>query len=262
MTLSLIIDAILILLLAVTIGFAVRLNRRLDVLRAASGDFAQMSAALAEAASRNEESLGRLKLAAGTVEEDRRQSEKLADDLRYLIEIGDGLADRLEASVKAARSSERLAERLAPARPRPVARPRETQDTVAISQTEPAEPYPADAPPPEATRRTVPSWSDHLRMAERHPANNRSVEPEAARKINGGKTNGGEATGREAIGPRPAADRSMRERPARTPGPAATSAEPALAPRSRAERELLNALRAATRAAAPEIAAAAGGTGR
>lgn len=124
MIFSIALDCILIVLLAVAIGFAVVVNRKLHILRTASVDMEQLSVAFAESTARTEEGLSRLKIAARTTEEDRQRTEKLADDLRYLIERGDGLADRLEAVVKAARASERIADspldRPAPRRPRPV----------------------------------------------------------------------------------------------------------------------------------------------
>lgn len=108
---SIVIDCILIVLLAVAIGYAIVVNRKLDALRAASTDMERLSSAFAESTARTEEGLSRLKVAARTTEEDRQRAEKLADDLRYLIERGDGLADRLEAAVKVARTSDRGVER-------------------------------------------------------------------------------------------------------------------------------------------------------
>lgn len=109
---SIVIDCILIVLLAVAIGYALVVNRKLDALRAANTDMERLSSAFAESTARTEEGLSRLKVAARTTEEDRQRAEKLADDLRYLIERGDGLADRLEAAVKVARTSERGSERI------------------------------------------------------------------------------------------------------------------------------------------------------
>lgn len=109
---SVVIDCILIVLLGVAIGYAIVVNRKLDALRTASADMERLSSAFAESTARTEEGLSRLKVAARTTEEDRQRAEKLNDDLRYLIERGDGLADRLETAVRATRGSERSSERI------------------------------------------------------------------------------------------------------------------------------------------------------
>lgn len=123
-------DCILIVLLAVALGVALIISRKLDTLRSANADMESLSAAFAESTARTEEGLSRLKLAARATEEDRLRTEKLADDLRYLIERGDGLANRLEAVVKMARASERVVEapveRPAPRRMRPTVKAAES----------------------------------------------------------------------------------------------------------------------------------------
>lgn len=106
MSLSLILDAVVILLLLATIGYAAVLNRRLARLRAAKGEmerlFREFGTAAADAlealSSLSTEGQGRLK------DLDRRieQGRALADDLVFLIERGSKLADGLSATARPA----------------------------------------------------------------------------------------------------------------------------------------------------------------
>ena len=106
---SILLDAFLIVLLGLTIGYAIVVNRKLDILRTAAADLESLSATLAQSIGQTEDGLGRLKVAAKTTEEEMQRSQRLGDDLRYLLERGDALADRLESAVKAARSNEHRA---------------------------------------------------------------------------------------------------------------------------------------------------------
>jgi hypothetical protein len=130
MIFAIVLDCILIVFLSIALGVAFVISRKLDSLRAANADMERLSATFAESTARTEDGLSRLKLAARTNEEDRQRTEKLADDLRYLIERGDGLANRLEAAVKLARTSERVVdtavERPAPRRTRPAVKAAES----------------------------------------------------------------------------------------------------------------------------------------
>ena len=99
MSLSLLLDSVVILLLLATIGYAAVLNRRLARLRAAKTEmeklFKDFGGAAADAlealSSLSTEGQGRLK------DLDRRieQGRALADDLVFLIERGNKLADGL-----------------------------------------------------------------------------------------------------------------------------------------------------------------------
>ena len=118
MSLSLLLDGVVILLLLATIGYAAVLNRRLARLRAAKTemeklfkDFGSAAADALEAlSSLSTEGQGRLK------DLDRRieQGRALADDLVFLIERGSKLADGLCAPADAnARGGEDKPERAA-----------------------------------------------------------------------------------------------------------------------------------------------------
>jgi hypothetical protein len=119
---SLVLDVVLIALLATTIGVVYVLHRKLGEVRAGQGELERVSLAFAEAASRAEDSITRLKLSATGVQQQVEQAERLCDDLRYLIERGTGLADRLENEVQQARAIERPRERPQRATARPTSR--------------------------------------------------------------------------------------------------------------------------------------------
>jgi Domain of unknown function (DUF6468) len=105
MILGLAVDGLLIVLLAATLAFALQLNRRLAAIRADQGEFARLAASFAEAAARAEDSVARLKIAAGAGQDEIERADRLADDLRYLLERGTSLADRLESAVTSARDA-------------------------------------------------------------------------------------------------------------------------------------------------------------
>jgi hypothetical protein len=112
---------LLVLLLAV-IPFAWRLERRIGALRDAGGGLRDGAAGIAQATEAAESALARLRATAeGTgrmVAERVATAEKLRDDLAFLTERAELLADRLDALVRAARPA---AEAAAPPTP-PVAR--------------------------------------------------------------------------------------------------------------------------------------------
>jgi hypothetical protein len=105
MILGLALDGLLVVLLAATIAFALQLNRRLAAVRADQGEFARLAASFAEAAARAEDSVARLKVAAGAGQDEIERADRLADDLRHLLERGSTLADRLETAVATARDA-------------------------------------------------------------------------------------------------------------------------------------------------------------
>lgn len=110
MSASLILDGIVIVLLGVTIYYAVVLSRRLAALRAAEGDMGAKLEAFDAAAARAEASLVGIRKAAPPADGEAEpgegagaQAAALKDDLTLLVERGEALADRLEALVRRAR---------------------------------------------------------------------------------------------------------------------------------------------------------------
>ncbi len=100
-------QAAILLLLLLALPLAWRLERRIGALRADAPALQAGAASLAEATSAAEASLLRLRATAEgagrTVAEGVARAEALRDDLRYLTERAEALADRLGALVAAAR---------------------------------------------------------------------------------------------------------------------------------------------------------------
>ncbi|MDP1910481.1 MAG: DUF6468 domain-containing protein [Hyphomicrobium sp.] len=103
MTFALLLDILVALLLAVTIGYAVVLNRRLAGLRRDKGELESLAASFGQATLRAEESIGRLKKTAGELQELTAKADTIRDDLAFLIDRGSAAADRLESLVRQAR---------------------------------------------------------------------------------------------------------------------------------------------------------------
>ena len=132
MTLSLILDIAVAGLLVMTIVYAIRLNRRLTVMRQDRDELAAIAANFDKAASRAGDSIAKLKASTESLQEGVRKAESLRDDLAFLLDRGGSAADRLEAAVRAARQEG--AGTLAPA-------PRRGK-----TETEPSEPVVLRAP--------------------------------------------------------------------------------------------------------------------
>ena len=115
-TLEWLAQALVILLLGLAIPVAWRLQRALGELRAGHDALSQGADGLAEATEAASSALARLRagaeLAGRLVAEKVAVGEPLREDLRYLIERAEQLADRLELGVRAARplAAEPLAE--------------------------------------------------------------------------------------------------------------------------------------------------------
>jgi len=146
MMLSLFGDAVVAVLLVVTISYAVMLNQRLGVLR---GDRAKLEAlvnGLTVAAQRAESGIAALKEA--SEDSGRRlekmivEGQKLRDDLTYMLERGSLIADRLEGTIRARRDdvraepAERKREPKLETPPRAVAPEGETPRAIAPSRAE------------------------------------------------------------------------------------------------------------------------------
>jgi hypothetical protein len=126
-----VLDIIVTVLLAIAIGFAYVLNRRLAAFRSARSDFEQFIERFNTAAARAETGVNALKLSGDATGRALQQSilraQALRDEIAFLVERAEPMLDRLAAAHK-------LAAAEAP-RPRPVA-------------AAPARPAPAKAPLP------------------------------------------------------------------------------------------------------------------
>lgn len=114
---SLIFDGLIVILLVVTIVYAIILNRKLGALRDAKEDMAALVARFADSADKAGSGLASLKDHAAHSEQDLQgkfeAARALADDLSFLVERGNGLADRLEGAIGVARVKDAAQEKSA-----------------------------------------------------------------------------------------------------------------------------------------------------
>lgn len=111
---SLIIDLFVAVLLVVTIGYAIVLNKRLGKLRRDETSLEKLAATFGDSTVRAEESIETLKYAADMIQDRMDKAQALRDDLAFLIDRGSQAADNLEDLVRASRDILRAEPRPAP----------------------------------------------------------------------------------------------------------------------------------------------------
>ncbi len=108
MTTGMILDIVVILLLVPTIVYAVILNRRLTALRRSREELSKVVNSFNEATMRAEAGIPKLKKATTeanhTLKDRVEKAQTLRDDLAFMIERAEELANRLEGAVRAARN--------------------------------------------------------------------------------------------------------------------------------------------------------------
>ncbi|MBR1945042.1 MAG: hypothetical protein IJ846_01950 [Alphaproteobacteria bacterium] len=106
MSIELLINIVVICLLVPTIIFAVILNKRLEVLRNSRADLGRLIEAFNDATTRAEAGIPKLKQAAdsaGSLLRDQIQkAQTLRDDMTFMIERADAVAQRLEKTISMA----------------------------------------------------------------------------------------------------------------------------------------------------------------
>lgn len=103
MPITFLLDVLLVILLAATLGFGLLLNKRLSDLRRDRTDLEKLATGFGSATQRAEDSVATLKVSAANLQERLEKAQTLADDLQYLIERSTNIADRLENGVRTAR---------------------------------------------------------------------------------------------------------------------------------------------------------------
>lgn len=135
MTVTLAGDAVVALLLVITIFYAAKLSRRLAVLRADKAELKALIESLAAASASAEGGIRALRAAAGNVghelEARVQRAKSLREDLTYLSDRGAAIADRLEGSVRSRREEATVE----PARPPAAETPRPTAPVRAAGET-------------------------------------------------------------------------------------------------------------------------------
>lgn len=146
---KIILDLVVSILLIATIGYAVMLNQRLSQLRKNRDDLAKIIVAFNEATVRAESSIPKLRKAAENagqaLQERVEKAQSLRDDLAFMIERADTMANRLENGVRTARTEVRT-------NPPPAKEPARVGHTPSGLGTAPAA---APAPAPTARAATV-----------------------------------------------------------------------------------------------------------
>lgn len=106
--LELIINLIIIILLVPTIIYAYRLNKSLNLLRQNQNSLAQLVSSLNEATFKAENSIPKLKSVTQNSSEDLKEvvdsAKELKNDLLFINERADSLADRLENVISTSRN--------------------------------------------------------------------------------------------------------------------------------------------------------------
>jgi hypothetical protein len=106
---GLVFDVVICVLLVTTIGYAMALNRRLGALRAARGELEKLFADFTAATGQAEGGLKALKEGSGTAAEVLSKNVgdacRLADEMAFLVQKGNEIADRLEVAIAASRKA-------------------------------------------------------------------------------------------------------------------------------------------------------------
>jgi len=103
MNYALILDICVAILLVVTIGYAITLNKRLMRLRNDKKDLENLARTFGESTMRAEENINQLRTIAQALDIQMNRAQTLRDDLTFLVERGGSAADRLEELVREAR---------------------------------------------------------------------------------------------------------------------------------------------------------------
>ena len=107
MTAGMVLDALIVLLLVPTVGFAFVLNRRLATLRRAQDEFRELLSGFNEATERAQTGVFQLKAAAeevgGKLLDGIEKARTAGDELSFMIDAGNRLAERLDGGISAAR---------------------------------------------------------------------------------------------------------------------------------------------------------------
>ncbi|MGE5514244.1 MAG: DUF6468 domain-containing protein [Bacteroidota bacterium] len=108
---KIVLDLLVSVLLVATIGYAVMLNQRLTQLRKNRDDLAKIIVSFNEATVRAETAIPKLRKAAEdagqSLQERVEKAQSLRDDLAFMIERADTMANRLETAVRSARTDVR-----------------------------------------------------------------------------------------------------------------------------------------------------------
>ncbi|CAA6604518.1 conserved exported hypothetical protein [Rhodospirillaceae bacterium LM-1] len=155
-SLGIVLDVLMVLLLGAVLAYAVILNRRLSQLRSNKDELARVINAFNEATQRAEASIPRLRKTADDIRtqlEDRiEKAVSLKDDLAFMIDRSDSMANRLESSVRMARGETMGGQQATP----PAPSPRLPSAPRTMAAARPASSFSPPPSPPQASRPSAP----------------------------------------------------------------------------------------------------------
>lgn len=133
---SLLLEGLLAVLLVATIAYAAMLDRRLRTLRQSRDEMQALLASFTAATAHAQAGLVALRETSQTTTRDLQgdieRAKSLRDDLSFLLDRGNNLADRLEGGIGAAR----VAVKSAPLRPEPLRKPEIVRDEADDAQSD------------------------------------------------------------------------------------------------------------------------------
>lgn len=139
-SLEFIINIVIIALLIPTIIYAYRLNKNLTILRQNQSSLSKLIQSLNEATFKAENSIPKLKSAtqstSGELKEVVDSAKTLKDDLTFINERADNLADRLENVIHNGRKIKETAAPAAAETPRAQTADRETEELISSARSE------------------------------------------------------------------------------------------------------------------------------
>lgn len=139
-SLEFIINLVIIALLIPTIIYAYRLNKNLTILRQNQSSLSKLIQSLNEATFKAENSIPKLKSAtqstSGELKEVVDSAKTLKDDLTFINERADNLADRLENVIHNGRKIKETAAPAATETPRTQVADRETEELISSARSE------------------------------------------------------------------------------------------------------------------------------
>ena len=115
---SLVLDILLAVLLVATIGYAIALNRKLGNLRRHKDELEKLASTFTESTTRAKDSIAGLKNSTAKLQADITKATGLKDDLKFLIDRGASIADRLESAVRESRGENKTSNRPGSVKPR------------------------------------------------------------------------------------------------------------------------------------------------
>ncbi len=180
LVLQMLLDGLMALLLAITIAYCWRLNKRIQILQDSKSELAQIIRDFDQATQRATQSIGEIHKATSRIAENIQhkidKANYLADDLQFMIEKGNKTADKMDAGISAGRNPRTAAANVSPARSNaPV---REAADSAPMPRR--GEPASEAARPKDTSKEAGRSM---LESVLQRAAGNKAAAPDARQSV-------------------------------------------------------------------------------